>query len=146
MSKLRLPLILISCVGLLIYLRLGFIFMFFAFLPSMVSYYIDRLPQKPTFKTVLACNLGTAIHPIADMLSHGVAMSHDQFSEALGKPQIWLFIYMGAAAGWGLVYACHFVAHFTVQTYHEYQLYHLKQQQDWLASEWGNDVKPEEEE
>ncbi len=142
MSKLTLPFLLLIAVGMLVYLKLGFMFMIIAALPSFVAYFIDRLPGKPTFYTVFACNAAAAIHPIADLYSHGVAMSHERFADAMGNGNIWLFVYCGAAAGWGLVYACHFIAHFAVETYHEYQLFHLKQQQDWLLGEWGDDIKP----
>ena len=144
-SRLFLPVFLLSCTGLLIYLKIGFVFMFFAILPSFITYYLDRERGRPTFRTVLACNLASALHPIADMYSHGVNMSYERFHEGMGEPKIWLFIYAGAIAGWGLIYFCRFLAHFTVGTYHEYQLYHLDRQQEWLTNEWGNGIVPSEE-
>ena len=144
-SKLFLPTFLLFCTGLLIYLKMGLVFMFLSVMPSVITYYLDRTRGRPTFKTVLACNIATAVHPIADLYSHGVRMSHERVSEAFGDMRIWLFIYMGAIAGWGLIYFCRFLAHFTIDTYHEYQVFHLKKQQEWLTQEWGNSIAPEEE-
>jgi hypothetical protein len=141
-SKLFMPVFLLTCTGLLLWLKLGFVFIFFAILPSILTYIIDHSPRRSAFKTVLSCNLATALHPIADMYSHGVRMSHDRFTESLGDMRIWLFIYVGAAAGWGLIFFCRFLAHFTVDTYHEYQLLHLDKQQDWLKEEWGAAIVP----
>lgn len=143
-GKLFMPIFLITCTGLLLWLKLGFVFIFFSLLPSLLTYIIDSHPRRAAFKTVLSCNVAVALHPIWDMYSRGVRMSHERFAESLGNLHMWLFIYMGAAAGWGLIFFCRFLAHFTVDTYHDYQLQHLHKQQEWLTKEWGNSIIPKE--
>lgn len=144
-GKIFLPMILLCSVCALIFLKMGFVFMVMAMLPSLTAYFTDNMRGRPTFRTVFACNLASAIHPVADLYSRGLRMSYERFSEALSEPRMWLFIYSGAAAGWGLLYCCRFVAHFGVEAYHEYQLMHLAKQQEWLVGEWGSGIKPEEE-
>ena len=144
-SKLFMASSLVSFTGLLIYLKLGMVFILLSLLPSVITFYLDRARGRATFKTVLACNLASAVHPIADLYSRGVRMSYDRVNEAFYDIRVWLFIYMGAAAGWGLIYFCRFLAHFTVDTYHEYQVFHLKKQQEWLTQEWGKSIVPDQE-
>lgn len=139
-SKAFLPFILVVFTCMLVFMKLGFIFILVSMLPSMASYYIDNTRAKAAFKTVFACNLAAAIHPLGDILKYGLHLSQDRFSQAINDPKVWLFIYTGAAAGWGLVYLLRFLVNFGVTYYHEYQLFHLQRHQQWLVDEWGKEV------
>lgn len=145
-SKAFLPLILVVFTGLLVFMKVGFIFILVAMLPSLVSYYIDTARSKSAFKTVFACNLAATLQPVGDVLKYGMHMSQERFNDAIHQPSVWLFIYSGAAAGWGLVYMLRFFVNYGVTYYHDYQLYHLQRQQKWLVDEWGKEVVGPEDE
>lgn len=139
-SRLFWPIFLIISMALLILTKLAFVFVILALLPSISAYFIDQTRNKATFKTVLACNIATMLHPFADILRFGWRHSQLQFSQAIGNPSVWLYIYIGAAAGWGLFYVFRFVANYGVTYFHEYQLYFIQKQQKWLINEWGKEV------
>jgi|GEM_PF-2019055 len=144
-SKLLVPICLVLGTVLFVTLKLGFVFLLIALMPAIVSYYVDNTPSKYMFRTVIACNLATALHPLVDLLKYGLHVGQQRFYSAIADPQMWLFIYMGAAAGWGLIYMLRFVANFGVSAYHDYQLYVLQREQRSLFEEWGKDVVGENE-
>ena len=140
MSKAFVPLIIVLSVLLVLTLQFGFIFLLVALLPSVMAYFVDDHEGKPIFKTVLACNATGTLPPLMPMLMSGMQFHYHDVTAAMLAPHVWLFIYGGAAAGWGLIYLCRFIAHFILVIIYEYRIVSLERFQRKLIDEWGAEV------
>ena len=114
MNKAYMPLFLVMCLGLIFVLKIGFIFLLLALLPTIVAYYTDSDPKKSTFKVVGAGNLGATLPTLIPMLKGGMGTHRYDYVTVIEDPNVWMFVYLGAAAGWGLIYLCRYIARFVV--------------------------------
>lgn len=121
-------------------LQFGVIFLFLAMLPAGMSWFVDRDKGKPTFKTVAACNFAATLPSIAPIVQSTFRMSHYDIVPLMGDPANWMYIYSGAAAGWGLIYLCRFIARFIVTLMFEFQINSLEHNQERLIEEWGQQI------
>lgn len=144
MSKAYMPLFLVMCLGLIFLMNIGFIFLLLALLPTIVAFYIDTDSKKTTFQVVGAGNLGATLPTLVPMIKgnmHSLQGAHHyDYVSVIQDPSVWLFIYLGAAAGWGLIYLCRYIARFLVTMSYEYNINMLKRQQRRLIEEWGTEI------
>lgn len=139
-SKAYIPLLLTIAGVLIIVLQFGFIFLLLALLPAIVAYFIDNHQGKPIFKTVLACNFTGTLPSLVPMFKSGLEFQYHDVTSTMMNPRVWLFVYGGAAAGWGLIYLCRFIAHFILIIVYEYKVLSLERFQKKLVEEWGQQV------
>ncbi|MDE3016262.1 MAG: hypothetical protein KGI29_04990 [Pseudomonadota bacterium] len=131
----------LSIFGILVVtLQLGVVFLLLALLPAMMAWFTDRDKGKPTFKVVAACNLAATLPSLAPILQATLHMRHYDVGPLMGDPANWLYVYSGAAAGWGLVYLCRFIALFVVTLMYEYHAASLENAQKRLVDEWGQQI------
>lgn len=141
MKKLIMPLCIVLCLLLVILLQTGFIFLMLALLPAIVAYYVDTLPGKAAFQTVFSCNLAAALPFFLPLAQLGLRFKHNDITELMNKPHVWLIIYGGAAVGWCLIYMCRFIARIYMLAHYDYKITNLEQFQKKLVEEWGEEVK-----
>lgn len=134
----------LTCVAALfaaiILINIGFLLLLLALLPSIVAYYVDGHPKKLVFKVVLSGNVSAALPVIVPLMKSSSHMGKIDISSAMIDPKIWMFTYMGAGAGWALIYLCKFVARFVVAMSFEFNIRTLENAQKTLIEEWGNEV------
>lgn len=140
MQKAYMPLFLTLSVVLMVLLQFGFVFLLIALLPSIMAFFVDSNEGKPIFKTVLFCNFAGALPSLGPMLKSGLQFQYHDISSTMASPHVWLFIYGGAAAGWGLIYLCRFIAQFLLIITYEYKVMSLERFQKKLIEEWGPEV------
>lgn len=140
-SKAAVPVLILVSIALIVLLQLGFIFLLLALLPSVAAYFIDTNAGKPLFKTVLSCNFAATLPSLAPMIRASIHLHHYDVAPILQDPLIWLFVYSGAAAGWGLIFLCRFIARFIVTIMYEYSITSLENLQRHLVEEWGPQIK-----
>jgi hypothetical protein len=140
MHKAYMPLLLTVAVILVVLLQFGFLVLLLALLPAIMAYFIDGNEGRPMFKTVLTCNLTGALPSLTPMLKAGLQFQHADISGVMASPHVWLFIYGGAAAGWGLIYLCRFIANFLLIIMYEYKILALERFQKKLMEEWGQQI------
>jgi hypothetical protein len=133
----------------IVLLNAGFLFVLLALLPSIMAYFVDIDPRKHAFKIVFSGNISAALPTLMPMVKSAMSMRKFDIVAAMQDPKIWLFIYMGAGAGWALIYICKYVARFMVAMSFEYNIHSLENTQQMLVEEWGRDIteykdKPEE--
>jgi hypothetical protein len=141
MAKALMPILAIICLALVVFLQFGFIFLMLALAPSLVAFFIDREPGKPTFKVVIACNLAATMPSLAPMLQATMHAKHYDVSTVMSDPTVWLFVLSGAAAGWCLIYLCRFIGRFIYTLVYEYNIATLENVQKHLVEEWGQQVR-----
>lgn len=146
MKKLGMPLLLLLCVALIVLLRMGFIFILLALLPSIIAYYIDNVKGRPTFKTVFTCNLAAMLPWLVPMLMAGVYFRRFDAFEVMSNYKVWLAVYGAAVAGWCIIYICSFLSRFFVATLYEHNASALEKFQKKLVEEWGEDIMAKEQE
>ncbi len=135
------PMALFLCVVLIAVLHSGFVFLLFSILPSIIAYFFDYDRGRPSFKTVMACNLAAALPWLVPMFRAGIKMKKYDVSHIMNDPNAWLFIYCGALSGWGLIFLCRLFAKYIVSFEATYQLAHLEKFQTRLLKEWGQQVQ-----
>lgn len=139
------PLLVVLSVVMIVFLRMGFIFILLALLPSITAHYIDRAPGRPTFKTVFACNLAAMLPWLVPMLLAGVQLRRYDVYETMSNVKVWLAVYGGAAAGWCVIYLCSFMSRFFVAALYEHRAAALEKFQKKLLEEWGDEIAPKSE-
>ncbi|MBY0407604.1 MAG: hypothetical protein K2Q01_07920, partial [Rickettsiales bacterium] len=77
---------------------------------------------------------------VIPMLKAAFRMRKFDISGAMMDPTVWMFIYMGAGAGWALIYLCKFIARFVVVMTFEYNIKSLENVQQMLVEEWGEEI------
>lgn len=140
MRSAMLSLVLIMAGVLIVLMQFGFIFLLLALMPSIVAYYTDPHPRKTSFKIVFAGNVSAAMPTLMPMIKAGLNMHPVDVVSVVQDPAVWMFIYLGAAAGWALIYLCKFIARFVVTMSFEYSIKSLENEQQMLVEEWGQDV------
>lgn len=142
-QKIILPLFIIVCVLLIAMLQLGFIFLILALLPSITAYFIDEDYEITTFRTIFACNLAATIPTLTPIFISGLKMKHYEVGSVISNPNVWLFIYGGAAIGWVMIHFSSQVAHIFLDIQYKLRLSSLEKAQERILEEWGDSVKPE---
>jgi hypothetical protein len=140
-SKLFMPVVIVNCVVLALVMKLGFIFVLLAMLPTVAAYYIEQNNGKPAFKVIAACNLAAAMHTLLPMLSKAIQFEKIELLPIMTSPRIWLVIYGGAALGWCLIFICRYLARFIVIMYFDHQTTTLERFQKKLLEEWGAQIE-----
>lgn len=131
---------LIFCLIGVVVLQVGFIFLLLALMPSIVAFYTDTDRKRSIFKIVGSGNLAATLPTLIPMLKSAMRMKRYDIESVIIDPKIWMLIYMGAAAGWGLIYLSRFISRFVVTMTYEYNINNLKKQQSKLVEEWGDDI------
>lgn len=140
-QKLIVPLMVIVCILLIAILQLGFIFLLMALLPSIAAYFIDEDYDMASFRTVFACNLAATIPTITPIFASGLKMKYYDIGGIIGNPNVWLFIYGGAAVGWCMIYFGYHAARAMLDIQYKLRTSYLEKAQNNLLEEWGEPVK-----
>jgi hypothetical protein len=131
---------LIFCLIGIVVLQVGFIFLLLALMPSIVAFYTNTDRKRSIFKIVGSGNLAATLPTLIPMVKSAMRMKHYDIESIIIDPKIWMFIYMGAGAGWGLIYISRFISRLVVTMTYEYNINNLKKQQSKLVEEWGDDI------
>ncbi len=140
-QKLIFPLMVIVCILLIGLLQLGFIFLILALLPSITAYFIDEDYDRTNFRTVFACNLAATIPTLTPMFISGLKLKHYDISSVIGSPQVWIFIYSGAAIGWCMINVSGHVARLVLDMQYKFRSASLEKTQVKLLEEWGDTIR-----
>lgn len=139
-QKALMPILTTICVGALLVLKAGFLFLLLALLPAIVAFFIDNTRGKSTFKSVLACNFAATLPTLAPMVKAGLQGKNYDAYAVMSNVSSWAIVLLGAAAGWGLVFLCRMIARFFLIVAYEYKIVTLKKLQARLIDEWGEQV------
>lgn len=140
MGKALIPaLFVVSAVGVVV-LKMGFIFMLLALLPAILSYFVDTDPGKSMFKTVFTCNFAATLPWTIPIVKAGFSMESYNVTNLMTSPTVWMFVYLGAAAGYALVFLCRLIAKFILIVTYEYRIARLEMIQKRLLDEWGDAI------
>jgi hypothetical protein len=140
-GKLYVALLFIISGFLIVVLQYGFIFLMIAMLPSFVAHFIDPDPSKHKFQVVFFCNIAAVLPTMAPMFEASFHFQPYNISVLVSNPNIWLFIYGGAAIGWCLIFLCNQLAIYIVGARNDYVIHQIEEQQRRLIEEWGPQVK-----
>jgi hypothetical protein len=141
-QKLIFPLMVLVSILLIAMLQMGFIFLLIALLPSIAAYFVDDEHDRITFRTIFACNLAATIPSITPVFISGLKMKHYDVNSMIASPNIWLFIYSGAAIGWCMVYFGKYIARTILEIQYKIKIAYLEKIQERLLEEWGDSLKP----
>ena len=124
--------------------------MLLALMPSVMAYIGDTDPRKNSFKVVFSGNISAALPTLMPMVKTAFGSHKFDVMTAISDPMVWLFIYLGAGAGWALIYLCKFISRVVVKMSFEYHIKSLENVQQMLVEEWGQEItlgaqEPEEE-
>lgn len=121
-------------------LQFGVVFLLLAMMPAVMVWFTDHERGKPTFKIVAVCNFAATLPSIAPILQATLHLRLYDVGPLMANPANWMYVYSGAAAGWGLVYLCRFIARFVVTLMYEFQVNSLEHAQKRLVEEWGEQI------
>lgn len=138
-AKLAMPLIVVGSIAMIVLLRVGYLFVLLALLPSIVAWFADREPEKIVAKTVFACNFAGLMPFIVKLALTGSDTA--SVLHIIGAPTVWLIIFSCAAAGWALVWVCSQIAHAVLHVFYRGQIAYLEGVQAKLVEEWGPQIK-----
>ena len=144
-QKFIFPLLIIVSLLLIGILQLGFIFLLIALLPSIAAYFVDEDSDLATFRTIFACNLAATLPTLTPIFASGLKLKHYDISSIIGNPNVWLFIYGGAAIGWCMIHFSSQVAYVFLEIQYKFRAASLEKAQTRLLEEWGDSIKPPEE-
>ncbi len=144
-QKIVFPLMIIVSIVLIFVLKMGFIFLLIALLPSMAAYFVDEDSELTTFRTIFACNLAAVLPSITPVFIAGIKMKHYDIGSTIANPNVWLFIYGGAAVGWGMIYVGSYMANIILEIQYKFRAAALEKAQARLLEEWGDSIKPKTE-
>lgn len=140
-QKFILPIFIIVCILLIVLLQLGFIFLILALLPSITAYFFDEDHDSMMFRTVFACNLAATLPTLTPLFVSGLKFKHYDIGSVMGDPSIWIFIYGGAAIGWGMIHFGSQIAHIFLDIQYKLRSASLERGQEKILEEWGDSVK-----
>ena len=140
-QKLIVPLMVIVCIMLVIMLQLGFIFLIVALLPSIAAYFVDNGYERSAFRTIFACNLAATLPTLTPMFISGLKFKYFDIGQTVGDPKVWLFVYSGAALGWGMIYFGLGIGRVVLSIKHKLQVTMLEHAQARLLEEWGEEIR-----
>jgi hypothetical protein len=141
--KLVLPLLVIVCILLIAMLQFGFIFLVVALLPSIAAFFVDSGYERSAFRTIFACNLAAIMPTITPMFVSGLKFKHYEIGQTVSDPKVWLYIYSGAAIGWGMIYFGLGIGRVVLSIKHKFKVRMLEWAQEKLLEEWGEQVRGE---
>lgn len=142
-QKIVFPLMIVASILLILVLKMGFIFLLIALLPSIAAYFVDEDSELTTFRTIFACNLAAVMPTITPVFIAGIKMKHYDVSSIIADPNVWLFIYGGAAIGWVMIYVGSYVANIILEIQYKLRAAALEKAQIRLLEEWGDSIKPQ---
>lgn len=130
---------------LIVMLQFGFIFLCIALLPSIAAYFLEEDPERPAFRTIFACNLAATIPTARPMFISGLRFKYFDVTQTLLDPKVWMFIYLGAALGWAMIYFGYSIGMIFLTIKHRINVGMLERAQAKLLEEWGAIIstKPE---
>ena len=143
-QKLVTPLMIIVCILLIAMLQLGFIFLILALLPSITAYFVDEDYDITTFRTIFACNLAATLPTLTPIFISGLKFKHHEIGSIIGDPNVWAFIYGGAAVGWCMIHFSSQVARIILDIEYKIRAASLEKSQIKILEEWGDTVKPQQ--
>lgn len=146
MKKLAMPLLGVICLVMIVLMRQGFIFVLFSLLPSITAFFVDNIKGRPTFKTVLICNLAGMLPWLVPMLISAAHLRSHDTASVMANPFVWLVVLGSAGVGWCLIYICSFMARFFIAALYEYNAVSLERFQKKLVEEWGDEIVPQADE
>ncbi len=121
-------------------MRFGTIILVLTIIPSIVAFFVDRRPHRPSFKVITACNLSAALPFIIPIIDFSLKQQFSEAGRVIEDPMSWAFIYCGAGAGWGMLYLSKFVARVVTLMHYDYAVTVLEKKQQLLVSEWGESI------
>lgn len=142
-NKAFLPGIVFLSLMAIIVLRFGAIILVLTIIPSIVAFFIDRKPGRPTFKVIAACNLSAALPFIVPIIIFSLKKQYAEAGQVMESGMSWAFIYCGAAAGWGMLFLSTFIARIVTLMHYDYSIGVLEKKQELLVKEWGEDIIPQ---
>ncbi len=132
--------VMLCIVGGVIFLRQSFMLPLVGLLPSIVAYITDRVPGRPLFQTVLACNMAGVAYFLIDL----IVVHHNQHSSLqhmLQDSKVWFIMYIAAAMGYLIYYMAPWVSLICLRVVNRGRLLHLQSIQDKLRKDWGPTIE-----
>lgn len=120
-------------------LQIGFVFVIFALLPSLVAYLMDSGQHRYLFKAILYCNLTGTIPFITAALVPSAGAAAIELD--MMKFSTWLFVYGSAMGGWFIVWMCRLFAYASLSVTYTARKQFLEGTQEALLEEWGKPVQ-----
>ena len=120
------------------FFRTGFLFIVVALLPTIIMHYVDRSRLRYKFKTIRACNVSGLLPFIAEMIKHGPTSS--VLERIMSDPLSWMIVYGASLFGLLLVRITPHIAHAFISQFHSSQANSLKDHQNNIEKEWGDEV------
>jgi hypothetical protein len=139
-NKALLPGMIFCGLGAIFVMRFGALILILTIIPSIVAFFIDRAPKKPSFKVVAACNLSAALPYIVPIINFSLKKQYSEAGMVMDDGMVWAFIYCGAAAGWGMLFLSKFVARVITLMHYDYGIKVLEKKQELLVKEWGEEI------
>lgn len=112
-----------------------FVFSFVALAPSLVAFYIDRLPGKNTSITVALFNFTGLILYATDVMRGASAMTGAMDFKKL------LVVYLFAALGWFIVWIVPRLTVIFIDYRNENRAAKIRKKINDLVDEWGEELK-----
>ncbi len=134
-------LMILSGILLILVLKMGFIFLLIAILPSIAAYFVDDDPDLTTFRTIFACNLAAILPTITPVFIAGLKFKHYDIDSIIASPNVWLFIYGAAAIGWVMIHFGSHTARAFLEIQYKFRAASLEKSQVRLLEEWGDSIK-----
>ncbi len=125
-------------IGLMVFLRTGYVFFIIGMLPAVVAYYLDVSRQRYTFRSILAANLSGMMPYLTRLISHHASSGELQI--IMGSSLTWIVVYGSALMGFLLVAVCPMMAQTMVDALHRGQISRYQRLQKKLENEWGPEV------
>jgi hypothetical protein len=116
-----------------------FFFLFFAFLPTILSLLWDKKPGRFASKTVGAFNISGCAPHLTAIISSGIPDSTSY--TILQDAGNWITIYGFAVAGWCMVYFIPQITYLFLDFRSKFIAVKMQDFQEKLLAEWGEDVK-----
>lgn len=144
MNKLIKPIIIFLLIPLslvlIVVLQVGFIFILFALIPSLIAYFADGYEGKPTFKCVFFCNLSGIIPTIAHAINADSAAIAMQ--SLMADSYSWILAIGSAFGGWGLLLFSRVLTQIALSISDQARIEIFQKKQEELIKEWGEMIKP----
>ena len=139
-NKALLPGFIFLLLGMIFFMRFGAMMLVLIVVPSIVAFYIDHRPGRPSFKVIAACNIAAAVPFIVQIVDLSLRKQYSEAGQVMDSLQSWMFVYVGAAAGWGMLHLAKFVARIITLMHYDYAVGMLEKKQTILLKEWGEEI------
>ncbi len=124
---------------LIFWLKITYIFILIALMPSIISYFIEMSSTRSPFKTVFACNLAGLIPLLIDLILQG--NSPAMVMNMMASINTWVIVYGSALLGWLLITAAPLATTFFIEFVNKTYVTRLRDQQKDLMEEWGPEIR-----